>query len=118
MFARIFEFAPASDAAAQFVEIIQEKALPIVRAQTGCLEAFVELPRTAWPIVLGVSVWRSRADAERYRRECYPDIEEMLRPFLRCNPKLRTFEVREIGHIALHMRAAVRKTPRAYRSTK
>lgn len=100
MLARIVEYSPSSDAAAQFVQLIQEKALPIVKGQEGCICAFVDLSHNAGPVILGVSVWKTKADAERYRRECCPDIEDMLRPFLKCGPKLRTFEVREIVNTA------------------
>lgn len=98
MLARIVEYSPSSDAAAEFVQLIQKKVLPIVKGQEGCICAFVDLSHNAGPVILGVSVWKTKADAERYRREGYPDIEEMLRPFLKCGPKLRTFEVREIGN--------------------
>jgi quinol monooxygenase YgiN len=101
MFARVVQFSPDSDAAAEFVRLIQEKVLPIVCAQPGCIVAFVEPPRKASRSVLGVSVWDSKMDAEHYSRECFPDIENMLRPFLKRAPKLRTFEVREIRDVAV-----------------
>jgi hypothetical protein len=101
MFARVVQFSPDSGAAAEFVLLIQEKLLPIVCAQPGCIVAFVEPPRKASRSVLGVSVWDSKIDAERYSRECFPDIENMLRPFLKRAPKLRTFEVREIRDVAV-----------------
>ena len=101
MFARVVQFSPDSDAAAEFVQLIQEKVLPIVCRQPGCIVAFVEPPRKASRSVLGVSVWDSKMDAERYSRECFPEIENMLRPFLKCAPKLRTFKVREIREVAV-----------------
>ena len=109
MFARVVEFSPASDAAAQFVQLIQEKALPIVKALAGCIGAFVQLQENAGQVVLGLSVWKSKKDAERYRLGCYPDIEEMLRPFLKCGVKLRTFEVREIKDIIVQARARFKR---------
>src|ERR1700687_3741459 len=99
MFARVVEFSPTSDAAAQFVQVIEETALRIVKAQARCIVAFVELPENSEHVVLGVSVWQSKSNAERFTRECYPDIENMLRPFLKCSPELHTFEVQEIRDI-------------------
>jgi len=112
MFARVVEYSPASDAASQLVRAIEETVLRIVKAQGGCVTAFVELRGQA---VMGVSVWQSKADAERYNRECYPDINTMLRPFLKCDPELHTFEVREIGSVVVRARAMVRKVPDSHR---
>jgi hypothetical protein len=108
MFARVVEFLPATDAASQFVRVIEETVLRIVKAQVGCIAGFVELRGQT---VLGVSVWESTADAARYSRECYPEIESMLRPFLQCDPELHTFEVREIGSVVVRARAMVRRIP-------
>ena len=109
MFARIVEFSPVSDAAAQFVQVIQQTALGIVESQTGCVAAFVELPQCAGRAVLGVSVWKSEAHAEQFSRECYRQIENLLRPFLICRPRLHTFEVRGIDEVILRVSAMTRK---------
>ena len=106
MFARVVEFSPASDAASQFVRVVEDTALRIVKARAGCVTAFVELRGQT---VLGVSVWESTADAARYSRECYPEIQTMLRPFLKCDPEIHTFEVREIGSVVVRARAMVRR---------
>lgn len=100
MVTRVVEFAPTSDAAAEFVGIIQGTALRIVRQQAGCIAAFVQVHQQ---VVLGLSVWRSAADAERCSRECYPDIEQMLRGFLKCNPKVYTFHSRNIESVRARM---------------
>jgi hypothetical protein len=105
MFARVVEYSPASEAALQFIRGLEETVLRIVRAQAGCVTAFVELRGQS---VLGVSVWESSADAARYGRECYPEIKAMLRPFLKCDPEVHTFEVREIGSVVVRARAMVR----------
>jgi len=106
MFARVVEYSPASDAASQFVRVVEDTALRIVKAQSGCVTAFVELRGQA---VLGVSVWESPADAARYSLGCYLEIKAMLRPFLKCDPELHTFEVREIGSVVVRARAMVRR---------
>jgi len=107
MFARVIEFSPASDAASQFVQVIEQTALRMVKAQAGCIAAFVDL---RGQVVMGVSVWELKSDAERFSRECYPDIENILRPFLKCDPELHTFEAREIESVTLRARAMVRRT--------
>jgi hypothetical protein len=104
MFARVVEFSPTSEAASELVRVIEETALRMVKAQAGCITAYVDL---RGQVVMGVSVWESTADAARFSRECYPEIEDMLRPFLKCDPILHTFKVREIGTIVMRARAMV-----------
>jgi hypothetical protein len=76
MITRVVEFSPTSDACAQLVQAIEETALRMVKAQDGCIVAFVPV---CGQVVMGVSVWKSASDTERYSRECYADIVNVLR---------------------------------------
>jgi hypothetical protein len=108
MFARIAELVATSDAAAEFVQILHEQVLPRIKAQRGCIGAFAELP-SGGAVVMGLSLWESKSDAERFRQECYPEIEEMMLPFLKSKPTVRTIEVPELGKIVVHARAMTAK---------
>ncbi len=94
MLARVVEFRPSSEAAAQFTKFVEMTVLGIVHTQAGCVAAFVQLHGDC---VLGVSIWQSTTAAERYSGECYPNIMEMLRPFLTCDPKVSTFDTRALN---------------------
>ncbi len=98
MLARVVQFMPSSDSAAQFTRIVEVTILGIVQAQAGCVAAFVEAHDDC---VIGVSIWQSPAAAGRYGRECFPDIMRMLRPFLACDPKVSTFDTRELHRSGL-----------------
>jgi quinol monooxygenase YgiN len=108
MFARVVEFLPTSEAAAQFVQIVQAKVLPNVKAQPGCVNASIEHLHNNEQVVLGVSVWNSKADAERYHLACYGEIEEMFRPFLKRKPTLGTFEGEDVQRMIDQWDAMVR----------
>ena len=43
--------------------------------------------------VLALSFWNSKEDAERYQREQYARINEILAPLLETAPVIRTFDV-------------------------
>jgi heme-degrading monooxygenase HmoA len=43
--------------------------------------------------VLALSFWNSREDAERYQRDQYPAIHQMVRHLLETEPLIRTFNV-------------------------
>jgi heme-degrading monooxygenase HmoA len=42
---------------------------------------------------LALSFWNTKEDAERYQREQYPAIHEMVRHLLEADPVIRTFDV-------------------------
>jgi heme-degrading monooxygenase HmoA len=43
--------------------------------------------------VLGLSLWNSKEDAERYHREQYPQVHDTLKHLLEGEPIIRTFDV-------------------------
>jgi hypothetical protein len=43
--------------------------------------------------MLAISLWKSRADAERYHRDHFSGILDTLRPFLRDEPSVEFYNV-------------------------
>ena len=93
MFTRIVELTSKSGKAKELTNTIKEKVLPILEKQSGFVDETVLVSDTESIRVLGLSFWNSREDAERYHREQYPKIHEMLKPLLETEPLVRTFEV-------------------------
>jgi len=93
MFTRIVELTSKSGKAKELTNTIKEKVLPILEKQSGFVDETVLVSDTESIRVLGLSFWNSREDAERYHREQYPKIHEMLKPLLETEPLIRTFEV-------------------------
>ena len=93
MFTRVVEITSKSGKAKDLSKMIDEKILPILKKQTGFVDETVLVSDTESTRVLGLSFWNSKADAERYHREQYPKIKEMLQPLLESEPQVRTFEV-------------------------
>ena len=93
MFTRVVELTSKSDKAKDLSKMIDEKILPILEKQTGFVDETVLVSDTESTRVLGLSFWNSREDAERYHREQFPKIQEMLKPLLETEPLVRTFEV-------------------------
>jgi len=67
--------------------------VPILKKQTGFVDETVLVSDTESTRILGLSFWNSKEDAERYHREEYPKIQEMLRNMLETEPVVRTFDV-------------------------
>ena len=78
MFARILQFVPKMDKREELIRVIKRDVLPILKKQTGFLEILPFLPEIKNEHVVMVSLWNERKDFERYEREWFPKVEEML----------------------------------------
>ena len=82
MFARIVEFIPKVEQKEQFVKVLRNEVLPILKKQTGFLEILPFFPETKTEKMITISLWAEKRDAERYEREMYPKVEAILKPYL------------------------------------
>lgn len=83
MFARILDFEVKMEKKEEFVKVMKNQVLPILKKQTGFLEILPFSPEKIkedkW---FNISLWTSKQDAERYEREWYPKVFDILKPFL------------------------------------
>jgi heme-degrading monooxygenase HmoA len=93
MFTRTVEVTSKSGKARELTNIIHDKALPILKKQKGFVDETVLVSDTEENRVLSLSFWNNKEDAERYQREQYPAIHEMVRHLLEAEPVIRTFNV-------------------------
>jgi quinol monooxygenase YgiN len=93
MYTRIVELTTKPGKARELSETINDKVLPILKKQAGFVDETVLVSDTESSRVLGLSFWNKREDAERYHREQYPKITEILKPLLEAEPVIRTFDV-------------------------
>jgi quinol monooxygenase YgiN len=82
MFARILQFVPKMEKREELIRVIKRDVLPILKKQTGFLEILPFVPEIKNEHVVMVSLWNERKDFERYEREWFPKVEEMLHPYL------------------------------------
>jgi hypothetical protein len=82
MFARIVEFIPKVEVKADFVKKVRNEVLPILKKQTGLLEILPLFPEIKTAKVITITLWMEKRDVERYEREVYPKVEEILKPYL------------------------------------
>jgi heme-degrading monooxygenase HmoA len=93
MYTRVVEFPTKSGKARELCDAINDKALPILKKQAGFVDETVLASDTESNRVLALSFWNSKEDAERYHREQYPKIQDILKPQLETEPVIRTFDV-------------------------
>ena len=83
MFARILNFEVKLEKKEEFVKVVKNQVLPILKKQTGFLEILPFFPeKMKEEKVINISLWTTKQDAERYEREFYPRVYDILKPFL------------------------------------
>ena len=83
MFARVLDFEPKIEKKEEFVRVLKNEVLPILKKQTGFLEILPFFPeRMKEEKVYIVSLWNTKSDAERYGRETYSKVHDIVKPFL------------------------------------
>jgi len=94
MFARILEFEVKMEKKAEFIKSVKNEVLPILRKQTGFLEILPLFPeKVKEEKVYAISLWAGKTDAERYEREVYPRVYDILRPYLNTVVTVKPFIV-------------------------
>jgi hypothetical protein len=93
VYTRVVELTCKPGKARELSETINDKVLPILKKQAGFVDEAVLVSDTESTRILGLSFWNKREDAERYHREQYPKINEILKPLLETEPMIRTFDV-------------------------
>ncbi len=93
MFTRVVEVQAKPGRAKDLCNTITEKALPILRNQPGFVDELVMVSNTQSDRVLAISLWRTQEDAERYNREQYPTVNELIQNQVASAPKVQTFTV-------------------------
>src|SRR2546425_12578616 len=93
MFTRVVELTSKPGKSRDLSNTINDKVVPILKKQAGFVDEIVLVSDAERDQVLGLSFWNARDDAERYHREQYPKIHEMLKHLLETEPVIRTFDV-------------------------
>jgi antibiotic biosynthesis monooxygenase len=83
MFARILEFEVKLEKKEEFVKVVKNQIAPILKKQNGFLEILPFFPeKMKEEKVFTISLWATKLDAERYEREIYPKVYDILKPFV------------------------------------
>ena len=93
MYTRVVELTTKPGKAHELANTIQEKALPILKKQSGFVDEIVLVSDKESNRVIGVSFWQNKDDAERYNREQFPKIHDMVKHLVEMDPMVRTFDV-------------------------
>jgi heme-degrading monooxygenase HmoA len=93
MFTRIVEIRTKSGKAREVSNAVNDKILNILKKQPGFIDEFTLVSSTDPDHVMALSFWQSEADAERYQREQFGTVNELIRQHIEGVPKVQTFNV-------------------------
>jgi len=93
MFTRVVEVLTKPGKAKELSRTINDKVLNILKNQPGFMDELVLISEENPDQILALSFWKSREDAEKYHREHFSHITELIQNSSAGPPKVRTFNV-------------------------
>ncbi|HET8826674.1 MAG TPA: antibiotic biosynthesis monooxygenase [Terriglobales bacterium] len=82
MFARIVELFPRLERKDEFLRTVRTDVMPILKKQPGFLEMLPFIPEVENERIVVISLWAEKRDADRYVREVFPRISDIVKPYL------------------------------------
>ncbi len=83
MFARVLEFVPKLEKKEEFINVFKKDVLPLLKKQTGFLEILPLVTELKDEKMITISLWTEKVNLERYEREVFPKVEQILKPFIK-----------------------------------
>jgi quinol monooxygenase YgiN len=91
MFTRVVEIKTKPGKAREVCQTVHAKIFSTLQAQPGFVDEMVLVSDSEG--ILAMSIWKTREDAERYNREHYAEVSELIRHLVHSAPKVHTFDV-------------------------
>jgi hypothetical protein len=82
MFARQLEFDIRLEKKEELVRKIHDHIRPMLNKQVGFFDLIMLFQEMKPEKVLMISLWDKKQNAERYQRDVFPKINDMLKPYL------------------------------------
>jgi heme-degrading monooxygenase HmoA len=108
MFAGMVQLAAKQGRGKELAKLMMERSLPVLKQQPGFVEAIALTPETDQDHVVGISIWNSKADADRFTQGQSQQLLEFYKPLLQTEPTFRSFNVEGTATEVASARAASR----------
>lgn len=91
MFTRVVEIKTKPGKAREVCNTVHDKILSTLKAQPGFIDEMVLVSDTEG--ILAMSIWKTMEDADRYSREHYAEVSELISQLIYNAPKVHTFDI-------------------------
>jgi hypothetical protein len=91
MFARTVSIHLKSNMLSDYTRTFEKDILPLLRKQKGFRDE-ITLSNPSSLDAIAISLWETRADAETYNTNTYPEVLKTLARMIDGTPKVQTFE--------------------------
>ena len=108
MFANMIQLAAKQGRGKELTKMMTERSLTVLKQQPGFVETIALTPETEQDQVVGISIWNSKADAERFTQGPSQQLLESYKPLLQAEPKFRSFDAERSTTEVASARAASR----------
>jgi heme-degrading monooxygenase HmoA len=95
MFARIVECRIKPEQREKTYQTVRQEVLPLLQKQPGFVDELGLISDTDQERLVAISFWKTKEDAERYQRETFPRVADILKPLLKTTPKVETYNVED-----------------------
>jgi heme-degrading monooxygenase HmoA len=93
MFTRVVEITAKTGKGKELTRTVNDQILPILKTQPGFVDEIALVAQDNPDRMLALSFWKSREDAEKYNREGFPRVNEVIRNLVEGTPQVHTFDV-------------------------
>ena len=106
MFARNVSIHLKSNMLSDYTRTFEQDVLPLLRKQKGFKDELT-LSNPGSVDVIAISLWESKANAEAYNTNTYPEVLKTLARMIDGTPNVQTFEAvtSTYHHVAVHATA-------------
>ena len=108
MFANMIQLSAKQGRGKELTKLMLEQSLSVLKQQPGFVEAITLTPENEQDQVVGISIWNSKADADRFTQGQSQQLLEFYKPLLQAEPKFRSFNVERTTTEVASARAASR----------
>jgi quinol monooxygenase YgiN len=95
MFTRVVEITAKPGKARELSRTVNDKVMSILKAQPGFVDELLLLSEENPDHLLALSFWKNKEDAEKYHRENFGKVNELILNFSEGRPQVRTFNIEQ-----------------------
>lgn len=93
MFARMIQLAAKQGRGKELQKTMNERTLQALQEQPGFVEGISLVPETEEDQFVGISIWKSKSDADRFAQGPGQQLLQSYKPLLEKEPTIRSYQV-------------------------